>query len=93
MVLLPGSSLPLLLHTPPDVLKVERAVRVREGPTARLIAVVGGGQWWVLGAAGGEAWWTMGGGMRTAVSVTVERRTESKCCSELRRRPDLVPGW
>lgn len=43
VVLLPGSSLPLLLHTPPDVLKVERAVRVREGPTARLIAAVGAG--------------------------------------------------
>ncbi|EFJ50215.1 hypothetical protein VOLCADRAFT_89116 [Volvox carteri f. nagariensis] len=44
VVLLPGENLPLFLHSPQDVLKLERALRLPPGaPTARLIAVVGPG--------------------------------------------------
>ncbi|GLC43956.1 hypothetical protein PLESTB_000213800 [Pleodorina starrii] len=40
VVLLPGESLPLFLHSPRDILKLERALRLPAGePTARLIAV------------------------------------------------------
>ncbi|GIL63402.1 hypothetical protein Vafri_17440, partial [Volvox africanus] len=40
VVLLPGEVLPLFLHSPRDILKLQRALRLPAGePTARLIAV------------------------------------------------------
>ncbi|KAG2443504.1 hypothetical protein HXX76_001857 [Chlamydomonas incerta] len=85
VVLLPGASLPLILHSRPDVLKMERALR------AGAAAAGGGGGGGGGGAGGGE------GGTSRLIAVThIHRHMRSLClvgCSaEVRRLRRHFPG-